>query len=356
MIVESVLKKLVPIFLALVFASPVYSQRPDRSSSGGSNNSSTTNNSGSSSSSSSSGNSSSSNSSRNERSARPVNTRPTRPTESGNGNSHHSGSQHASSSRNEHHGHHNSYSSHHGYDDHHHHHGHGGETVVVVEEPVYYTSSYAEPVEIVEYDIDRFMLFINATGTMSFRGFADELEYEDDDDYFGKCFGYNFEARADVGLTRCLFLSPGVGYSKQSFYNRFTEFGNYMVNTKRFLEVPLMIGYRNSYYDGYFSSLSIGPRFAYGLSGRCAEHYDFYPDEERGVFEHNSYGGKYGVDRFSVGFAFEANLIFRRFLFGCGFSFFPKNDCKPTDLYEGLYGKFYNCRANINFKLGWRVF
>lgn len=309
----------------------------------------------SSSSKSSSSSSSSSKTSRNEygesrskeRPSRPTNERPQRPH-----NVNHATTPHDSY----HHG---------GHDNHHHHHSHGGGDVVyVVEDDVYYgptTSSETNNYSSGDYKIDRFMLFANLGFGVSFRGASGMVEYEYDDEdeedneKFGNSLGYNVELRFDVGLTKHLFLGSGVGFTKQSIYNKFLP-GNYMKSTKRFLDIPVFFGFRKSSDEDFIASVALGPRLAYGLNGQCREHYDFYPDPEYGVFSHDTYGGKYGLNKFSVGAGLEANLVIYRLLLGFDFSLYPNNDCKPAEIYDGLYKRFYGCRTNFSIKAGWRIF
>lgn len=358
----NVLKKIAPLFVALMLVAPVDAQRSSRSNSATNNstnsNSSTNtnNNSGSNSSSNSNSNSSSKSgsSSHNERAARPVQTRPSRSESRPQGQ--------AASSNHFHN------ESHHGHHeppppprDHHHHHG-GGDVVVVVEDDDNYTTSnYSSATVSGDYDLDRFMLYANLGFGMSFRGFSGELDYElDDPDHednkaFGSCLGYNIELRCDIGMSKHTFFSTGAGFAKQSFYNMFWP-GNYMKSTKRFLDIPLMFGYRKSSDEGFWGSVAVGPRLAYGINGDCVETYDFYPAQEYGEFKHSSYGGEYGVKRFAVGVGLEANIGIEKFLLGFSASFYPHNDCKPGEIYDGLYKRFYNCRTNITFKAGWRIF
>lgn len=208
-------------------------------------------------------------------------------------------------------------------------------------------------------DLDRFMLFANLGCGASYRGFSGEIydveEYDGDDSDYIPPLGYNIEVRCDVGLTKHLFVSSGIGFSKQSIYNKFLP-GNYMYSTKRFLEIPLLFGYRKTNDEDFWGSLSVGPRFAYGLNGVCREYYDFYPSPEHGVFKHNSYDGKYGLNRFAVGAGFEANVIIFKLLLGVGVCFYPKSDCLPEEIYEGLYRRFYTIRTNFSIKAGWRIF
>jgi len=340
--------------MALMLVAPVNAQRANRSdSSANSSNSSNNSNNSSNSSNSSSSNSSNSNNNslRNERSARPVESRPSRPTDS-------RPQSHAASSNTSHHG------SHHGHHEPpppHHHHG-GGDVVVVVEEDTdYTTNSYSSASVSGDYDLDKFMLYANLGFGMSFRGFSGELDFElDDPDHednkaFGSCLGYNIELRCDVGMSKHSFFSTGAGFAKQSFYNMFWP-GNYMKSTKRFLDIPLLFGYRKSSDEGFYGSIALGPRFSYGINGDCVENYDFYPDPDHGKFTHSSYGGEYGVKRFAVGVGLEANIGIEKFLLGFSTSLYPRNDCKPGEIYDGLYNRFYNLRANISFKAGWRLF
>ncbi len=320
-----------------------------------------------SSSSSSSGSSSSTSSSKNERSERSTGERPTRPSgerpvrpQSSNKVPHHD-PHHGHISHGTHHDHH--------YDDHHHHHGHSSATVVVAGTGTGYaaassSSDQTAPSARRRHDVDRFMLFANLSCGASFRGASGVTEYEycNEDDQideenraFLESIGYNVEIRTEIGLSGSLFCSSGVGFSKQSFYKMFSP-GNYMCSTKRFLEIPLMFGFRDVEDEDLLFSFSVGPRFTYGINGVCDEHYDFYPEPEYGVFSHNSYDGKYGVDRFSVGAGIETYMIASRFLIGLSFSLYPNNDCKPAELYDGLYRRFHSCRTNISIKAGWRIF
>ena len=244
------------------------------------------------------------NSSHNERSARPVETRPSRPSDSRPERPH--VKPHAPSPGHAHH---------HDPQPPHHHHHHGGDVVVVVEDDANYTSATSSPSSNVasgDYEMDRFMLFANLGCGASYRGFSGEIydveEDDGDDSDYIPPLGYNIEVRCDVGLTKHLFVSSGVGFAKQSIYNKFLP-GNYMYSTKRFLEIPLLFGYRKADDEDFWGSLSVGPRFAYGLNGVCREYYDFYPSPEHGVFKHNSYDGKYGLNRFAVGAGFEANMM-----------------------------------------------
>lgn len=246
----------------------------------------------------------------------------------------------------------------------HHHHGHGG-TVVVVEEPVVYSSAPVEEIVYGDYEMDRFMMFVNIGGGMSFRGASgthvEKVETEEgeevymDDEFFVNSLSYSFELRFDVGVGKHFFVSPGIGFAKQSFYDEFSP-GNYMINKKRFLDMPLFIGFRKSSTEDCMGSFLFGPRVVYGINGKCQEYYDFYPAKEHGVFEHFCYEGKYGKDRFSVGLGLEANMVVNRFLLGLDFSLYPKSDCEPTEIYDGLYKSYRKCRKNIAIKLGWRVF
>jgi|GEM_PF-951232 hypothetical protein len=286
-------------------------------------------------------------SSRNERSARPVETRPSRPSDSRPERP--QARPHSPSSGHAHH---------HDPQPPHHHHHHGGDVVVVVEDDANYTTStsnYSSSSVSKDCDLDRFMLFANLGFGVSYRGFSGLLDFEDEDDGLFENLGYNIEVRCDVGLTKHLFLSSGVGFAKQSIYNQFSP-GNYMRNTKRFLDIPLLFGYRKADDEDFWGSLSVGPRFAYGVSGECREYYDFYPDPEFGVFKHNSYGGKYGANRFAVGVGCEANMVVYKFLLGFSVSFYPKNDCSPDGIYDGLYRRFYKVRTNFSMKAGWRIF
>ncbi|MBR5209442.1 MAG: hypothetical protein IKV67_06275 [Paludibacteraceae bacterium] len=286
-------------------------------------------------------------SSRNERSARPVETRPSRPSDSRPERP--QAKPHAPSAGHAHH--------HDPQPPHHHHHHHGGDVVVVVEDDANYTTanSYTSNVASGDYDMDRFMLFANLGFGVSYRGFSGVFDFEDEEGGLFENLGYNIEVRCDVGLSKHLFISSGAGFAKQSIYNQFSP-GNYMCNTKRFLDIPLLFGYRKADEKDFWGSLSVGPRFAYGVNGVCREHYDFYPDPECGVFKHDSYGGRYGSDRFAVGVGFEANMVIYKFLLGFGLSFYPKNDCLPGEIYEGLYRRFYNLRTNYSIKAGWRIF
>lgn len=370
MIQENKLKKFFAVFLSIVMATSVVAQssrnertaRPtssvSSSSSDGGRSSST---SGGSSSASSSRTSSSS--SRNERSERSTNERPSRP--SGERPVRPQSSNHVSSGHSHHNEHHGSHHDPH-HNDYHHHHGHSSGAVVVAGtgySGAASTTYAAAPAVSRKHDINKFMLFANLSGGVSYRGASGVTEYEycDEDDQiaeenraFGKSLGYNVEIRTDVGLSRRLFCSSGVGFSKQSFYKMFSP-GNYMSSTKRFLEIPLMFGIRDGDDDLIFS-LSIGPRFTYGINGKCKEYYDFYPYPEYGLFTHESYGGKYGVDRFSVGAGLEANIVVYKLLLGLNFSLYPNNDCKPAEIYDGLYRRFHSCRTNISIKAGWRIF
>lgn len=288
-------------------------------------------------------------SSRNERTARPVETRPTRPSDSRPERP--QAKPHAPSAGHAHH--HDPQPPHH-----HHHHHHGGDVVVVVEDDANYTTStnnYTSEYVSKDCDLDKFMLFVNLGFGASYRGFSGALDFEEEEDGLFENLGYNIEVRCDVGLTKHLFISSGVGFAKQSIYNQFSP-GNYMRNTKRFWDVPLLFGYRKADDEDFWGSLSVGPRFAYGVNGECREYYDFYPDPEYGVFKHNSYGGKYGSDRFAVGVGCEANMVVYKFLLGLGVSFYPKNDCLPEEIYDGLYRRFYNIRTNFSIKAGWRIF
>ena len=287
-------------------------------------------------------------SSRNERSARPVETRPSRPSDSRPERP--QAKPHAPSPGHAHH--------HDPQPPHHHHHHHGGDVVVVVEDDANYTTStsdYSSTYVSKDCDLDRFMLFANLGFGVSYRGFSGALDFEEEEEGLFENLGYNVEVRCDVGLTKHLFISSGVGFAKQTIYNQFLP-GNYMRNTKRFLDIPLLFGYRKADDEDFWGSLSIGPRFAYGVNGECREYYDFYPDPEHGVFKHNSYGGKYGTDRFCVGVGLEANMVIYKFLLGFGVSFYPKNDCLPAEIYNGLYKRFYNLRTNFSIKAGWRIF
>lgn len=371
------LKKWLSVFLSIVFVMSTSAQNPSRnerssrpvnvsgSSGGGSSKSND-------SSLSSSSTGSSNKSSRNERSQRSTNSsssnderpsrtsgeRPVRP-QSSNHDSHHD----------PHHGH-NNYSGHHHdhYDEHrHHHHVHSGGTVVVAGTgySAASTSAYeASSTVSRNHDINRFMLFANLSCGVSYRGASGVHEYEycdedvqidEENRAFVESLGYNVEVRTDVGLTRRLFCSSGVGFSKQSFYKMFSP-GNYMSSTKRFLEFPFMFGFRDDDDEDFIFSVSVGPRLTYGINGKCDEYYDFYPEPEYGVFSHDSYGGKYGVDRFSVGAGIETQFVIYRFLLGLNFSLYPNNDCKPAELYDGLYRRFHSCRTNISIKAGWKIF
>lgn len=288
--------------------------------------------------------------SRNERSARPTETRPARPSDTRPERP--QAKPHTPSSGHAHH---------HSQPPHHHHH-HGGDVVVVVEDDANYTTSTSNNSTTSvskDCDLDRFMLFANLGCGASYRGFSGEIydveEYDGDDSDYIPPLGYNIEVRCDVGLTKHLFVSSGIGFSKQSIYNKFLP-GNYMYSTKRFLEIPLLFGYRKTNDEDFWGSLSVGPRFAYGLNGVCREYYDFYPSPEHGVFKHNSYDGKYGLNRFAVGAGFEANVIIFKLLLGFDVSFYPKNDCLPEEIYEGLYRRFYTIRTNFSIKAGWRIF
>ena len=287
--------------------------------------------------------------SRDERSARPVETRPARPSDTRPERP--QAKPHTPSSGHAHH--------HDPQPPHHHHHHHGGDVVVVVEDDANYTTStsdYSSTYVSKDCDLDRFMLFVNLGFGVSYRGFSGALDYEEEEeDGLFENLGYNIEVRCDVGLTKHLFISSGVGFAKQSIYNEFLP-GNYMRNTKRFLDIPLLFGYRKADDEDFWGSLSIGPRFAYGVNGECREYYDFYPSPEHGVFKHNSYGGKYGSDRFCVGVGLEANMVINKFLLGFDVSFYPKNDCLPEEIYEGLYRRFYTIRTNFSIKAGWRIF
>ncbi|MCR5246558.1 MAG: PorT family protein [Paludibacteraceae bacterium] len=290
--------------------------------------------------------------SRNERSARPTETRPARPSDTRPARP--QAKPHAPAPGHAHH--------HDPQPPHHHHHHHGGDVVVVVEDDVNYTTStsnnYTTSVS-KDCDLDRFMLFANLGCGASYRGFSGEIydveEDDGDDSDYIPPLGYNIEVRCDVELTKHLFVSSGVGFAKQSIYNKFLP-GNYMYSTKRFLEIPLLFGYRKADDEDFWGSLSVGPRFAYGVNGVCREYYDFYPSPEHGVFEHNSYGGKYGSDRFSVGVGLEANMVINKFLLGFDVSFYPKNDCLPEEIYKGLYRRFHTIRTNFSIKAGWRIF
>lgn len=288
--------------------------------------------------------------SRNERSARPTETRPARPSDTRPERP--QAKPHTPSSGHAHH---------HSQPPHHHHH-HGGDVVVVVEDDANYTTSTSNNSTTSvskDCDLDRFMLFANLGCGASYRGFSGEIydveEYDGDDSDYIPPLGYNIEVRCDVGLTKHLFVSSGIGFSKQSIYNKFLP-GNYMYSTKRFLEIPLLFGYRKTNDEDFWGSLSVGPRFAYGLNGVCREYYDFYPSPEHGVFKHNSYDGKYGLNRFAVGAGFEANVIIFKLLLGVGVCFYPKSDCLPEEIYDGLYKRFYSLRTNFSIKAGWRIF
>lgn len=288
------------------------------------------------------------NSSHNERSARPVETRPSRPSDSRPARPH--VKPHALSPAQAHH--------HDPQPPHHHHHHHGGDVVVVVEDDANYTTSTSNNFTTSvskDCDLDRFMLFANLGFGVSYRGFSGALDFDEEEDGLFENLGYNIEVRCDVGLTKHLFVSSGVGFAKQSIYNYFSP-GNYMRNTKRFLDIPLLFGYRKADDEDFWGSLSLGPRFAYGLNGVCREYYDFYPDPEHGVFKHNSYGGKYGLDRFSVGVGLEVNMVIYKFLLGFGVSFYHRNECVPEEIYDGLYRRFYSLRTNFSIKAGWRIF
>lgn len=283
--------------------------------------------------------------SRNERSARPTETRPARPSDTRPERP--QAKPHAPAPGHAHH--------HDPQPPHHHH--HGGDVVVVEDDANYMTSTSDNTSTYVskDCDLDRFMLFANLGFGVSYRGFSGALDFEEEEDGLFENLGYNIEVRCDVGLTKHLFISSGVGFAKQSIYNEFLP-GNYMRNTKRFFDIPLFFGYRKADDEDFWGSLLIGPRFAYGLNGVCREYYDFYPSPEHGVFKHNSYGGKYGSDRFCVGVGLEANMVINKFLLGFDVSFYPKNDCLPEEIYDGLYRRFYSLRTNFSIKAGWRIF
>lgn len=299
-----------------------------------------------------SGDSENKSSSRNERSSsKSTEERPTRPKDERPSRPHDDG--HASYGRDRHHE----------EPPHHHHHGPEVETVVVVEEPVTYSTNYTlnsaeEPVASGDYDMDRFMLFVNLGAGYSFRGVTG-TPMDDDDTESGEAFfkslGYSLEVQMQVGVTKHFFVNPGVAFAKQSIFDEFSP-GNYMHTKRRFLDMPFFLGLRKAPDDDFFASVALGPRFVYGLNGTCREYYDFYPSPEHGVFEHDSYGGKYGMKKFSVGVGLEIDLVIERLLLGFDASLYPNSECKPIELYEGLYENFYSCRKNFAFKIGWRIF
>lgn len=302
------------------------------------------------------------NSSRSEdKTSKPKDERPSRPKDERPSRT--NGGNHVSSARDPHH---HSEPPHHPHS-HHHGHEHGGAvvstgTVVVVEDDVEYanTSSDYSSVPDGDYAIDKFMLYANIGCGLSYRGVSGRVddeaaEEEEEADFFSNSLGYNIEVRFDIGLAKHFYMTSGIGFTRHSVSNVFFP-GNYMISTKRFCDIPLMFGYRKSSVEDFIAAVALGPRFAYGINGTCREYYDFFPDPDYGVFEHDSYGGKYGVKKFSIGAGIEANFVLYRFLLGCNFSVYPKNECDPGEIYDGLYRRLRNCRTNFTIKAGWRLF
>lgn len=235
-------------------------------------------------------------------------------------------------------------------------------TVETVEEEPVYVSTTSAPNQIVigDYDIDPVMIFVSLGGGVSYRGVTgvhpngDDEVKSDGEIPPRKSLGYNVEVMCDIGLSKHLYLSAGVGFAKQSIADKFFP-GNYMLNSKHILDMPLYIGHRISSKPCSFASISGGPRFVYGIEGKCKEYYDFYPVPESGVFEHDCYGGLYGKKRFSVGLGFEIQTVWKRLMIGWDFNIYPRSECEPRELYDGLYREFRRCRKNATIKIGCRV-
>lgn len=227
--------------------------------------------------------------------------------------------------------------------------------VVYVESTPYVASTYDEADE--EYAINPHSLSVSLGFSITSRDIYSDFLTDESNVARG---GYVGGLRYDFGpqFLDPVYMSIGVDYTKQKYENNFDAY-NYMTNEKVMVEVPLHFGIRLGLANNVYIGAGLGPTFSFGLSGKCKETFDFrddeHPEADFGTFTHDSYGGKYGVNKFRAGIDTELYLFISRVYIGYNLKIYPGDDCEPRDLYGELVNTF-DCRLSQSLRIGYKIF
>lgn len=167
------------------------------------------------------------------------------------------------------------------------------------------------------YPTDEKKVTIQVRGGMNISNLnAWDNEYDSYDDATPKV-GFNIGGIVDISLGKGLYLQPGLMLtSKGAKVDRIAREDNY-IDAKMnavYLQLPLYVGYKFTFSNGYNLGLSAGPYFAYGIAGKTTLTQRGYSgDLSENTFQDNGLW-----NRPDIGMGIEAQFELKRLVFLIG--------------------------------------